>query len=440
MNSLRSLFSIAVATLLVGAAAHAQGTYSMTGKAATGSGAFVDLPALGNAPCPSVTGKIGFASMIVQPKTAMLIGPVVHNPGGCIPGGPKVVAVNGTGGFTFPVDFFNQPFPGGTMGGTAADLQVTPVPNVPVILQLATSFKFEGPLVAPVTMNPVNNTKAPAVWRKFRHGAWSTQTGRLASTFTACAAADGMPADIDCTYPASGLVPAILVNKGGAAGATTGFGGTMALMLTTSPTQSSSLAIAIGGGKVQFNLVGGMGSRAAGRGYADYDTDALKGGDKWPMYVLTTMVAPPNNVIAMVTGAAGMTMTPTGMGPDGTNKNWGFPFTTGDIIARGTGSNGFGGANGQTVTAMGTDKITSMLPDVKTAMGMTVPVKSAMGAPNGRLLQLVAGGVAQSNIQGPNGTPNYTIVRLPEPARTLQLIGGAVALLAVAVWRGRKAR
>jgi len=431
MKSLRSVHSIAIFTLVVlfAAGANAQTIYSMTGKAATGSGAFVDLPAFGQ-PCPSITGEIGFATNKVQTMTAKLIGPFPHNPGGCIPGGPVAVKTNGTGGFTFPVNFFKQTFPGGSMGGTAMNLLVTPVPNVPQILQLATSFKFTGPAKVPFTHDPVNNKAAAAAFRKLKHGAWMTQTGRLASTFTACAAPDGKTASIPCTFPSQGVVPAIIRNIGGAGGATTGFGGTMALVLTTSPTQASSLAIAIGGGKVRFNIVGGMGSRAAGRGYADYDTDKLVGGDQWPKYKLTTAKKAPYNVIGMVTGATGMTMTPTGMGPSGTNMNWGFPFTTGDIIVRGTGSNGFGGANGQTVTVMGFDKATTML-------GLTKGMASVM-VPGGRQIQLVAGGVAQSNIQGPNGTPNYTIIRLPEPARVMQMLGGAAALLVVAALRNRK--
>src|SRR5262245_1325185 len=80
----------AMALVAIGADA---AVYSMTGKAATGGGAFVDLPALGNAACPSIVGKIGFGNgMYPQTKTAtMLIGPLPHNPGGCIPGGPAKV-------------------------------------------------------------------------------------------------------------------------------------------------------------------------------------------------------------------------------------------------------------------------------------------------------------------------------------------------------------
>jgi hypothetical protein len=255
-----------------------------------------------------------------------------------------------------------------------------------------------------------------APWRVFKKSAWMSQTGRAGKTFTACG---GTVANLACTKPSQGAVPAILKNFGGA----NGFGGTIGLVITTSPTQASSLAIKIGAmSTVGFNLVGGMGSRAAGRGYAAYDTDFLAAGDIYLMYMLTTKNTPNYALIKSV-------MTKVGMFPTGQNKNWGFPFTTGQIIARGTGKT-VGGmvGGGGTLTAKGFDKAATMLT------GIGVPV------PGGRQLQLVAGGVAQSNIQGPNGTPNYTVIRLPEPGRSLQMLAGVAGLLAIAVWRGRKAR
>jgi len=48
--------------------------------------------------------------------------------------------------------------------------------------------------------------------------------------------------------------------------------------------------------------------------------------------------------------------------------------------------------------------------------------------------------VAQSNTQGPNGTPNYTVMRLPEPGAVMQLFAGAAALVGIAIWRRRQAR
>ena len=140
------------------------------------------------------------------------------------------------------------------------------------------------------------------------------------------------------------------------------------------------------------------------------------------MYMLTTANPPSQAVVKSV-------MTKVGMLPTGVNKNWGFPFTTGQIIVRGTGKTPGGKAGGGgTLTAKGFDQAATMIT------GIGVPV------PGGRQLQLVAGGVAQSNIQGPNGTPSYTIIRLPEPRRSLQMLAGVLCLLGVAICRGRKRR
>ena len=225
-------------------------TFSMTGKAAIGSGVALDLPAIGNVACPSITGRFGLPSMALPgyysfPVTKLPKGP--HNAAGCIPGGPGTVNVNGTGGFTIPSKFFLQQLPGGTMGGTLMNLNVTPVPNVPNLLQLATSFLFSGPVDNAITSmhtfgpwfekkNPVIKTKAYAAWRVMKKSAWKTQTGRAGKTFTACG---GTAANLACTKPSQGAIPAIIKNFGGV----NGFGGTIGLVLTTSPTQASSVAI-----------------------------------------------------------------------------------------------------------------------------------------------------------------------------------------------------
>jgi hypothetical protein len=251
--------------------------------------------------------------------------------------------------------------------------------------------------------------------------AWTTQTGRAGKDFTVCPAGNktmlqhcGVPLTMSA-YPSNGSFQAILKNFGGPGD---GFGGTMGLVLTTSPSQASSLVIkSLPGAPTMFAavaIVGGMGSRAAGRGYAARDDDALVMGPVYTMYVLT--MPGKYGKVAMLTN-----MVFSGM--DGINMNFGFPFTTGDIIVRGTGSDAVGGIAGQTVTAMGFDTMMAATPN-----GVT------------RNIQLVAGGFAKSDIQGNNGTPNYTVMRLPEPGATMQLVAGAVALLGIGVWGARRAR
>ena len=412
--SIRLSTFAAIGVLLVGGAAGAA-TYSMTGKAATGSGAFVDLPAKGNAACPSIAGKIGFGlGMYPQTKTnpaSKLIGPVPHNPGGCIPGGPAKVTTTAMGGFLMPVGFFNQPFPGGTMGGMASKLNVSAVPNVTQILQLATSFKFEGPLAAPFsTLKPVNMTAMYAPWRKFADTAWDSQTGRIAKNFTACAAS--VPANVPCVQPSSGLIPAIVKNIGGPGG---GFGGTMGLVLTTSPTQASSLAVKAGAGMTVAFVLRGRHGLARGR---------------------SRLCSLRHRLPA---GRAGVP----------------------ELQAHDHEDDGVGASHrvGHDVHRDGHDRHEHELglpvddrPDHRARHGRQRHgwrserdrhgdgLRHGLPAWATANIQLVAGGVAQSNIQGPNGTPNYTVMRLPEPGAGLQLAAGAAALLAIAVWRGRKAR
>jgi hypothetical protein len=392
-------------SLLVAGVASAQGAFSMTGKAATGSGLFVRLPAVGNTPCPSITAATTYNPQIMAGGMN-----VVMNPVGCIPGGPAVVNVNGTGGFTFPVNFFNQPPPG--------MLNIVPVPNTPMVVQLATSFGFAGPPPAPVdpvsgqrNVNMATPTFAYAPWRVMKHGAWMSQTGRLASDFTAC---PKPPGALACTNPNQAVLP------GGGGGYVKnnatggGFGGTWGLVLSSGGLNVSSLAQAIPIGPYMAVLnvpLAGMGSRAAGRGYGAFDTDVLGSGPIYAAYMLTGGGGP-SAIISMVTPPI------LGVLPVQINRNWGFAWTTGTIVVRGTGMAPYGQPAGGTFSLQGFDN--------RTAMGA--------GA-----IQLVAGGVAQSTSQGPNGTPNYTVLRLnlPEPGAAAQLFAAVLGLLAIAAWRAR---
>ncbi len=392
-------------SLLVAGVASAQGAFSMTGKAATGSGLFVRLPAVGNAACPSLT-----AATTYNPQTMGGGVNVPLNPQNCIPGGPAVVNVNGTGGFTFPVNFFSQPAPG--------MLVVVPVPNTPKVIQLATSWGWYAPAATPVepisgqrNVNMTTPTFAYAPWRVMKHSAWMSQTGRAGSDFTAC---PKPPGTLACTNPNQAVLP------GGGGGYVKnnatggGFGGTFGLVLNTGGLNVSSVAqaIAIGSLMAVVNVpLSGMGSRAAGRGYGAYDTDMLGAANIYPAYMLTGSGGP-SAIISMVTGS------PIGALPAQINSNWAFPWTTGTILVRGTGMTPYGQPAGGTFSIQGFDNRTSM---------------------GGGAIQLVAGGVAQSSVQGPNGTPNYTVLRLnlPEPGAVAQLLAGVIGLLAIAAWRAR---
>jgi hypothetical protein len=417
-----------VGVVLVATATSAQNTYLMTGKAGSSTGVNINLPASGSTPCPSI---INFEGRIPvtgpHPVTPPITSTVTYggalrmftpaNPLGCIPGSGTVTTTGaGTGGaFTFPAGFFSQPLPG--------TVRAVPVPNVPRILQLATSIQFTGPQAVP--FQPVNPTMGlpttaqtggpPATatsftnlanFRQFRAGAWTSQTGRAGASFTWCAGNPG------CTTVGQATAlggPGIVKYTAGG----NQFGGTMGLVLTTGP-NTSSLAITgvvpVLTGEVGLNVLGGMGSRAAGRGYAAYQTTQLQMGPIYAMYTLTSGV---NMLIGMVSGGQ------LGSLPAGTNRNWGFAFTTGTVLVRETGT-AQGNPLNFTLTVMGSDTVTSG---------------------GNRNLQLVAGHMAKSTVQGNNATPVHTVIRLlPEPGAPVQVLAAVGALLGMALFRGRRSR
>ena len=99
------------------------------------------------------------------------------------------------------------------------------------------------------------------------------------------------------------------------------------------------------------------------------------------------------------------------------NIKFGFPLTTGTVIARDTNPPALG-APVVTFTAMGGDTTT------------------AMGARN---ISLVTGTVARLSVLGVR-TAGVAHMFLPEPSNTGQLLAGVAALFGVAAWRARRAR
>ena len=416
MRSRLAWVGLLVGALLVAGTASAQ-TFIITGKAGSATGGFIDLPAVGGSPCPSITQafRIGF----VAPQTTTLGGTgmtpfntasAVAFPGGCMADNPAVQHVTTTGmggagaGFTVPTGLISQPAPG--------SVQNVPVPLVPNIVQLATSFAFSGPQSVPFELQ--NQTMATggntAPFRQMRSNNFAAHTGRAGGTFTWCFGTlmTNLP-NPACTNIAQGqpLSPGIIKNTAGP----NQFGGTMGLVLTTGSNASTLALIGLPGfpaGAVGLQIIAGMGSRAAGRGYAAYDTDALQSGPVFAGYTLTMTGA--FGLIGMVTGPLGNLL------PPGTNRNFGFPATTGQVIVRNTGT-AQGMANVVTHTVAGFDSVTSM--------GI-------------RNIQLVAGHLAKATVSGNNASANFTAIRLPEPQQGYGLLAGAGSLLAIAAWRMRR--
>ena len=192
----------------------------------------------------------------------------------------------------------------------------------------------------------------------------------------------------------------------------------MSHVLTAGP-EFSSLAISAAGALQLLGLVG-MGSGATGRGYADFLTAPLMGGPAWLMFMVGPVYIPQimktqSLVVSVMGGGTAVT------GTLATNKNFGFPWTTGTVLARNTGTDVRGNPVVVTLTGKGTDYVTGM---------------------GGRNIQLVAGAVAAVDLLG-SETPalNQMFLKLaPEPRASAQWLAGVAVLLGIALRRSRTLR
>jgi hypothetical protein len=261
-----------------------------------------------------------------------------------------------------------------------------------------------------------------APFRKFLKSAWkggplmtfNGQTGRAGKDFTWCWG------NALCTTIAGGTQKLIVRYKGGP----NGFGGTSNQIVNTGIVGSLFIALPT---EVDVEILdAGMGAiQVEGRGYADFITDNLAPATKAfsmvmtkPLYQMalhdpmSALGQPQLNLIYAVTG-------PMAAGPPFNipqqNQKFGFPLTTGTVIARDTNPAALGPPV-VTLTAMGGDVIT------------------AMGARN---ISLVTGTLARLSILGIK-TAGVAHMFLPEPSRTGQLLAGVAALFGVAIWRARR--
>jgi hypothetical protein len=354
-------------------------------------------------------------TMVATPPITMTM---FANPDGCLSITGQVVATAAGVGkaFHIPSMAFSRPFPGMTLA------IAPPFPNN---VQLATSFKVSGPpmnvgtgtsLGTPTgppngTMNNGTNT---AAFRYFHKSAWLSQTGRAGAMFTWCF---GNP---NCTmvsqakgYPDPTVDPAHQLIVKYTPGANK-FGGTMSHIITSGPNPSSLVASV--GGVLQFLVLEGMGEQPTGRGYADYLTDAIMGGPAFAMFMVGPVYVPQLMGIEYLITTVNTMLPGTGTGVTATiNKNFGFPLTTGTVLARNTGKDIQNNPVVRTLTGMGGDTVTGM------------------GARN---ISLVAGSVNAIDSLAAEG-PGLVQVFLPEPGAPAQLIAGVVVLLGIAVWRSR---
>jgi len=326
----------------------------------------------------------------------------------------------GVGGqFTLPTAAFKNPAPMTTINAIGI--------TTPGVLQFATSNSVTGPppvrLEAPMgTMNTGMNT---AVFRRFKQGAFATQTGRAAAKFTWCpgtVSGDGGP----CTKIGQGVFPEIVKYNGKA----TSFGGTMSYL--THQIQPGSLVQHNGalGIVVPFGTVGQNGmaaTLATGRGYADHHVDVLLAASIALTHMEMTVPRPIVGSQKLVTMLGAI----VAMGPAGVAHGWGFPLTTRTILVRNTGTLG-GNPHNSTFTQKGYDCVN--------AKGAGCAVVTGM---NNRNISLVAGALGVGVLPAPTGNvPTIAMVNawLPEPGKTLQLMAGVAGLIGIGIWRSRRSR
>ncbi|MGH8512722.1 MAG: hypothetical protein ACREV8_01990, partial [Gammaproteobacteria bacterium] len=404
-------------------------TYLLTGKFARSNGPQFDIPVIGENPgglpnCgrTTATGAMipgmtpiyqGYRTTIM---TTMVATPPITrtmfaNPHGCISiTGIVSATMPGAGGaFHIPTHAFSRPPPGMTLA-----VQELLLPNV---VQIATSFQISGPPMSLDTFGtrPPNGTMNDGMntarFRYFHESAWLTQTGRAGAMFTWCF---GNPActmvsqamgvdkngDPNVAYPVHQLI--VKYTPGA-----NRFGGTMSHVLWLGP-HPSSIAATVGG-VLQFLGIAGVGEQVTGRGYAEFRTHPVMRGDAFAMFMLGPVYVPQlmstHELITTV-------MTPLpGTGSMATatrHKTFGFPFTTGTVLARNTGTDVQKNALVITLTGMGGDVVT------------------AMGARN---LSLVAGALIANDALAAE-SPGLDQIFLSETHGSLDL-ATSVALLAV---------
>jgi hypothetical protein len=458
MKSIRSFVSVLTcAAVVLGAAAASAVTYpSFFGKFTTNRGRIINVPAIGNTPCGNVipltvmtgtqmgppkplTGPVPFTRKVNTQPTMMTgggkvtggvdLGCVKHNAGVMVMTTAGAPAVGGA--FTLPTMVWNRPLP--TFGVTAVQVKY-----VTAIAQLATSFAFTGPnplsklmeARAPGTMamTPMNmqsttgGTMATAgnlaPWLKFdklSNIPTGMRSGRVVGPGGATAKFTWCPGAPACTKPADGAGNAKAIVK--YVGGGNQFGGTMSYIITTGP-GTSSLALNPGGsmGAAAFLIFAGSGSQPTGRGYAQLGSDMLMTGPQFSMHMEATVNKPLAGMQKLITAVTNA-VAPF---PAATNFNYGFPWTTMQVIARNTG------------TALGNPMITTLTANKGGA-------RDALTGMGGRNIQLVAGGIGITNLLTLGSrTAEIGTMLLPEPDMTLQMMAGVLALFGIAGWRARK--
>jgi len=450
MRAIRSLTSlVAAAALLLVASSGGAAVYTLGGKFTSNRGKSAQVPLVGLSVAAKAINLCGVGMALTfmsGPGVAGTVTPATHpnmvgvndrggKDLGCMPqvNGVMITTTGkGVGGaFTLPAKALKNP-------GPATTINAIGVTTIPGVLQFATSNSVTGP-PSPRLESPMGTMQTGCVgtgvakvcanqaqFRKFKTGAWASQTGRAAAKFTWCPPATVNGAGGPCTKIGQGGFPEIIKYNGTA----TSFGGTMSYV--THQIQPGSL-IQFNGGLgivIPFGTVGQNGmaaTLATGRGYADHHVDVLNMADVRASHMEATVPRPivgPQKLVTMLGGHLAFAGT-------GVAHGWGFPLTTRTVLVRNTGTLG-GNPHNSTFTQKGYDCVS--------AKGAGCGVATGMGYRN---ISLVAGALGVGVLPPPTGNvPTIALVSawLPEPGATLQLLSGAICLLGIAAWRSRRIR
>jgi hypothetical protein len=318
-------------------------------------GAVPDVGGLPNAAC---------VGLLNEPLT-----PTFQNPnvgaapsGGGIPATPNAKAIINPG--SAPRSF--TVLPGGFKQNRGK--QIAAVAVAPTVIQLASTFTFNGP--GDQTLVPQD--------RNFRKSQFLASPDRMGSQFTWCPPGTVAAQLGACTAPAVGgnaTYPAmngLIRYRPGA----NKFGGTMQMALGGSADVSIINGVPTGGGMVQIvhQPIAGMGYQDQGGQYATTGVNAFPAAPGHPSYMINfvcTNALPAQPAGCSQVASSGPLTTPSGL-PPGSNLNWGMPWTTGTVTVLNTETQ-LGQPRTTTLTAMGSDS------------------RNALGAGN---ITLVAGGVS----------------------------------------------
>lgn len=307
-------------------------------------------------------------------------GPVVKIPAAPVSGVPANAIVSQTGAAPRTIVLPTTAFKRTAVTG-ATNVVPVPVPSIP---QLATNFSIHAPAAttAPIGTRPGNRVS---------QSAWTAT--RAFKTFAWCPGATANPncASRDSSTGVGGSAPAGsgtghgIVRYGPGNG---GFGGTMQLVINT-PLGPGALGRNFGPTQVAHFPISGMGNQILGGQYAQTNTNYL------PPAPITQPVSrtSPMGVILVGGPQVGTFGSPT------TNLNFGFPWTTGMILA--SGSNG-GGATATVWSLTGTDTRTGI------GSGMVTLVSGGVSQRLGTGLTFISADLVTMSFQAPGTVPAMT--------------------------------